>query len=1201
MSNGFTLYRWGVLIAVVLTVLLVIPSSWYNVQYADKQFEVAQNSFYQLEEETNSNLNVILSSADFTQLFQTNELTKKGITYLLYENKKLVYWSDDKVSADYEKLANHKGRVIETGTGFYYLISKSVDNRMAIGAILVQQKFHHENNYLREGFVLSGGLDEGFNFTPSLDGDRIIKNTAGETVFSLQVDPFFRGYSGTYNVKTILFFLTVLLVSILLIIHFKRKPLYSASIFLLLLLARVFFIQAHAPFFLYQTTLFSPTILAINNWFPNLGDSLINMMLLLFFSISLTSFLKNIRLTSFIYSIAIGIIFYAAFGTTSLFRGLVIDSTVSFDLTNLFQLTIFSYIGLLVIAIGFYGIFYALNQLISFSKLSTKQLVIVAIILSILNYVVQYSMGERNILFINWPLILYLFISLVSRKYLGRYNLTRALFLILILGSIGSYILVHQTALKDRRAMVVLAQKLAEEKDPIAEYLFEREIDKIKSDTTFLRKIKTYWLQPEEIDEYILNEYFNGYWEGFEFQFTFCTATDELLIQPDNQRMPCEDFFDQRIATEGNPTGAFSLFQMQSETGRISYLSKVKFQLDTSEILLFAEFNNKRFNQNEGYPELLLAQKEISRSIDLKDFSFGKYENGKLISSVGEFEFNALLTQLNIAEGAFSKSKINYRDVLHYRVNESTVIQLVSPANNLLDRFTAFAYLFTFLAIGLFIVALILPGFPIHISWRINDFTTKIQLFIVGILLVSIGSFSVASTYYIKQQYRIKNEKNIAEKLRSVLIEVNQKLGSETVLDEALSDYMTNTLIKFSNVFYTDINLYGSDGELIATSRSEIFDIGLKASIMDDAAFNAMAIEKKQLYINNERIGGLNYLSAYVPFYNLEGNFLAYLNLPYFAKQNELEAEIASFLVSSVNIYVLIFAFSIILSVLFANYISQPLRLLREKIAMLNIGASNELIKWEGTDEIGSLVKEYNRMVVKLADSVDVLARSERAGAWKEMAKQVAHEIKNPLTPMKLSIQYLKRASDDQRQDLPERIDKTTETLIQQIDALAQIANEFSNFAKMPEPKKQAIDFLPILSNAVILYDELESITLSTELKSTKVLADKDQLLRVFNNIIKNGFQSVPEGRKPQIKITVTLDSTSNQFIIKIQDNGQGIAKEDYDRIFVPNFTSKSSGMGLGLAIVKNVVEQSNGQVYFETELGVGTTFIISLPRLAEE
>ncbi len=1189
--------KWSLVVGAVLAILLMIPTNWLTQQLTAIEFSSAQTAFLTQEKEAKNSVQTLFAEKP-SNLFKNEALTVKGVTYLVFEHKKLIYWSDDKVNASYDDLKSANGEVIKTGTGYYYITTVHQESRTAVAAILVQQSFHHENNYLNTEFQFSSSLNEVYNFSLDTAGELVFKNNSGERVFSLTKASLSNGYKLINTWNTVLFLLLTLWGCFVIYFTCRKKPIIALASFLGVCLLQLLTIHFHFPPFLYQTALFSPTILAVNEYFPSFGVTIVNIIFVLFLCVSMISLISKWSSSKFGFIFTSALVYFLGFGVTKLIRGFVIDSAVSFDLTNLFQLSGFSYLGLLLIAVLFFGLFHLASRAVGFSNISATKKAGVILLLAIINYSMQYAFGERNIAFINWPFLLLLFALFVKDRFNNRYNLTRSLFLVLLLSGIGSYILVHQTAQKDRRAMSVLAQKLAEEKDPIAEYLFQQEVSMMKRDTAFTAMLQQYWLNTSQIDNYLRSEYFNGYWQGFDFQFTTCSPADELLIQPDNQKMNCIDFFDQRIETEGERTGAFPLFQMQSETGRISYLSKIRMPIDSSVVLLFIEFNNRRFNQNEGYPELLLAQKEISRSIDLQNFSFAKYVDGQLVSSVGGYDFSAQLAMQNLEQGESLKKHQQHRDMLFLKVNETATIQLVSPSIDWLDRFTSFAYLFSFLAICLFLVALLLPDFPIHVSWRIHDFTTKIQLFIVGILLVSIGLFSIASTYYIKQQYRSKNEKNIAEKLRSVLIEVNQKFGAEQQLGDTLHEYITSTLIKFSNVFYTDINLYDKSGQLIATSRSEVFDIGLKASIMDDAAFNAMSIEKKQLFINNERIGELNYLSAYVPFYNLEGEFLAYLNLPYFAKQNELEAEIASFLVSSVNIYVLIFAFSIILSVLFANYISQPLRLLREKIAQLNIGASNELIKWEGTDEIGSLVKEYNRMVVKLADSVDVLARSERAGAWKEMAKQVAHEIKNPLTPMKLSIQYLKRASDDQREDLSQRIDRTAETLIQQIDALAQIADEFSNFAKMPEPHKQPIDFLPILNNAVNLYDELENISLETSLTETKVLADKDQLIRVFNNIIKNGFQAVPESRKPQIKISVALDTSTENYRIQIEDNGQGIAEADYDRIFVPNFTSKSSGMGLGLAIVKNVVEQSNGQVYFESVIDEGTTFTISLPRL---
>lgn len=1192
------LLKWAIGIELILFLFLVLPKSWINQQYGNTQLEIAQENFIDLEVEASSNLEKILNSKELEGFVNAGL-----ISYYLFSEDSLVYWSNNNASIN-ATLSNSDidKKVFLLGDGYYYLQKSTYQKNVAISAILLQQKYFHNNAYLQNGFTLNKQLAKLYSIDTTTNQGIKFKNTNKSVVFSIQSDSPNVEFQSIRDWQISMYFLAIVLFLFILVSWIQNRSIYwYIGAILLLISLRWIGYYFHFPEFLYTSDLFSPKIFALNEWLPNLGDTILH--LLFAFAVLWLTVIRMVRKSLKMVGFVLLVVSIFIFGSfiTHLFRGLVISSTISFDLSNLYSLNPYSYLGLLVMCFLLCAIFLLIFSAFSQNKLAFKKGIWVLILLGILNYALQYFLGERNIIFINWPFILMLFVAIIQQYYEGRYNLTRSLFLIVLLSFISSYIILHQTALKERRNMAVMAQKLSEEKDVIAEYLFAKSAERMKSDSTLLSMVEHYWERPNVINDYITSNYFKGFWQGYKLQFTFCTAVDRLFVQPDNLELNCLQFFDERIEKEGSPTGSYPLFLMQSETGQISYLSRIAFEVDSSKVYFFAEFNNKRLIENEGYPELLLDQKEISRSINLGELSFAKYEHNELVASAGDYSFSSIIDSLPIEVGSIFKVKDGAHNHLYYRLNSSTILELVGQSNDWLSAFTTFSYVFTIMALLIVLIALVLKKFPIHVEWRIRDFTTKIQLFIIGILLLSIGMFSIASTYYIKKQYRSKNDKNISEKLRSVLIEVNQKLGDEKVLNSSLSEYMMQVLVKFSNVFYTDINLYGSNGELIATSRPEIFEIRLKAQLMDAKAYHMMAKEKRRIFINNEHIGQLSYLSAYVPFFNNDGKFLAYLNLPYFAKQNELEEEISSFLVSSINIYVVIFCFSIILSVIFANYISKPLQLLRENISKVNIGSSNEIIAWEGSDEISSLVKEYNRMVVKLADSADLLARTERAGAWKEMAKQVAHEIKNPLTPMKLSIQYLKRASDDQRADLSQRIDKTTETLIQQIDALAQIADEFSNFAKMPEAQKQTLDFLPILTNAVNLYDELENISLETDLIQTSVSIDKDQLLRVFNNIIKNGFQAVPEDITPKIRITATLNELTNSYQIRIEDNGQGISPSDYHRIFVPNFTSKSSGMGLGLAIVKNIIEQSNGRVYFESELGAGTTFILVLPRVAEE
>ncbi|MBL4669071.1 MAG: GHKL domain-containing protein [Flavobacteriales bacterium] len=405
-------------------------------------------------------------------------------------------------------------------------------------------------------------------------------------------------------------------------------------------------------------------------------------------------------------------------------------------------------------------------------------------------------------------------------------------------------------------------------------------------------------------------------------------------------------------------------------------------------------------------------------------------------------------------------------------------------------------------------------------------------------------------------------------------------------------------MIKFSNVFYTDINLYDKTGELLATSRPEIFEQGLVGKQMNPEAFNQIHIHKKSSFTHNENIGELNYISTYVPFRNEQHQILAYMNLPYFAKQNELENELSSFYTALINIYGLLFLISTIIAVFFANYISEPVRMIKNKISALQLGQSYDLLEWKSNDEIGALVFEYNKKVVELEKNANLLVKSERESAWREMAKQVAHEIKNPLTPMKLSIQQLERVAKGNPDDLNERIERTAKTLVEQIDTLTKIANEFSNFAKMPKAEDTEINIIPIIETTIDLYKEEDVIiTLTDECVGlATIIADKDQISRVFNNLIKNAIQAIPENIEGKIKVSISLKD--DNYLIEIKDNGTGITEDKKDKIFVPNFTTKTTGMGLGLAMVKNIVENSNGKIWFETKLEIGTSFFVEFPKV---
>ena len=392
--------------------------------------------------------------------------------------------------------------------------------------------------------------------------------------------------------------------------------------------------------------------------------------------------------------------------------------------------------------------------------------------------------------------------------------------------------------------------------------------------------------------------------------------------------------------------------------------------------------------------------------------------------------------------------------------------------------------------------------------------------------------------------------------------------------------------------------MYDVDGYLLASSRPKVFNVGLLSEQMNPIAFKNVKYFKQSEFIQTEKIGQLNYSSAYQPIYNSKNKLLGYINLQHFGQQREFENQIQKFLVAIINVFILLLAISIILAIFISNWLTAPLRLLQTSFSKVKFGKHNEQIEYNKEDEIGALVKDYNKKLEELEFAAQQLAKNEREMAWREMAKQVAHEIKNPLTPMKLSVQQLLRSYNPEDPKSEDKLKRVANSIIEQIDALTKIANEFSTFAKMPNPNEEKVELLQLINGVKELFTETDgsNISIETDLKELYINGDKDQFVRVFNNLIKNALQAVPNDRIGKVEIFVQKQNGKAR--ISIQDNGIGIEESKRFKIFVPYFTTKSNGTGLGLAMVKQIIENHNGTIDFESLEGSGTVFKIELPAL---
>lgn len=1126
--------------------------STVNPQQEANQF---QETFWEKQKQLQQDLQTFQNQFN-TADFSNQDLPNSDFSFYVFEDDKTIFWSEDILPSPFD-FSQFQDTVVFASNGWYYLKNQKHNGKQYMGVFLLKRQFSYENKYLKSEFDSDFQYPNIVDLIEAENADFVLQSKEGKVhaglVFS---ETTHLGGATAYliNLMSLLAFIGLFLSLLKLFPPQKNLLNFLIHVFAVLTLRILLFL--FVPSTWEDLALFQASTFGISILVPSLGDLLLHLIGLFYllylwkkWSVKLRwSFLGYLELFAAIAWLAVSFL---------LIQKSVSNSAINYNLNNMIDLSAESYLSLIAFALSFF---------LSFLLFDTG-----------LRRIFSYKQPKGSL----YP------------KWLSGFG--GAVFLLLVVSAIGAFTIKWKSLQVEEEQMKFILQKLAEEKDPVAEYLFTELQQNMLQDDTLKNKLGNYENQLEEIKHYLESNYFNGYWEKFEIIYTPCREEDSLYLSTGNYFTSCRDFFMERLRREGEVISSNNLFQLQNFPGRIEYLAELNFQIDSLPFTLYMELSANLITAEQGYPELLLDANSKEDDLDLNEFSYAIYENLELIYHNGAYNYSREVASKGLEP--LSYLKIEKDGFLHiaYAKDKQTTLVLSSAIPNPLDWLTAWAFLFVIFALLYVLLAFTFSAVPYHFSLKFADYSTKVQLFLVGSLMISLVAFSVGTFYYIQNQYQQKNFMNLREKVRSIDMELEQKIGAEEVLAEPLQAYITGILIKFSNVFYTDINLYDTSGTLYASSRPEIFEQKLKSLRMNPKAFEQLNRQKKSEWVQEESIGEMTYLSAYIPFRNYDNQILAYLNLPYFARQDQFQQELSSFIVSTLNIYVAIFTLALLVSVLLINQLSKPLRLIREQISGLKLGSSVNLIEWNSQDEIGALVKEYNRIVIELNESAEQLAQSERESAWREMAKQVAHEIKNPLTPMKLSIQHLQRAADAGVDDLAERMQRTTQTLIEQIDTLSNIANAFSNFAKLPEKEHVVLTVAPVLESAVHLYDHEVNIDLHIDEnnRAIQVRGDKDQLLRLFNNLIKNAAQAILDQEEGKIEVHLTQENET--CVIQVKDNGIGIPKEQIERIFEPNFTTKSSGTGLGLAMAKSIVKQMGGNISVASEEGEGAIFEVKI------
>ena len=475
------------------------------------------------------------------------------------------------------------------------------------------------------------------------------------------------------------------------------------------------------------------------------------------------------------------------------------------------------------------------------------------------------------------------------------------------------------------------------------------------------------------------------------------------------------------------------------------------------------------------------------------------------------------------------------------------------------------------------------------------------MLLVIFISFVIIGGVTIL---FFTVEYQSSNSAKLQSAMQVAKQSVQDYLKHENAFE---ADYVFDSISRSTRFKYfitdiannqkIDINIFDDRGTLFSTSQDDIYEKGLISRKMRPDAFYCLNNEGKSLVIQDERVALLSYLTAYEPLRDEDGVTLGYISVPFFSSQKDISYQISNIVVTLINLYAFIFLISGVMTVVITRWIVRTYNIISRQFERLNL-QKNERLKWPYDDEIGKLVNEYNKMVQKVEENALVLAQSERERAWREMARQVAHEIKNPLTPMKLNVQYLQQAIRNNNPNIMQLADRVSGSIIEQIDNLSYIASEFSDFAKMPEAKPEDLLLSDLLGKAAELYrnDDTLDLTLTGTETPIMIHADKSQVLRVFTNLLENAKQAIPADRRGSISIRVAEDG--GNVIVSISDNGTGIPDDVAARIFQPYFTTKTSGTGLGLAMTRKIIEMWHGKIWFESAENAGTTFFVSLAKI---
>lgn len=1158
------------------------------------------------------------------------ELEQAPYYLFAYQDDSLVFWNTNEVRPSPRLLQQVRYRQVLDLDGHRVLpqVIRYSSGRTLLVLIPLSRNYQVENKYLNSRFPACSLIPSSSELVATPEpGSFPVTDISGRALFYLLVHPedISPPVPDGWLIGLALAALLCSLIWIqLLILFFTRKKSYRSGVVVTVLLVvglRTLVYRLGLPFGLDNTPLFSSELYGYNWFLPSLGDLMLNALCFLWIIVfAMTQspyrlFFRDRPQRWYHYPLALGILALLSvfvFSIIPVLRSVVVDSQLSFDVSRFHAIDRFTILGLFTIVLlaGLAAVVIHCCNILAGNLVRRRGVKYLLLALVLIPPVLGAAPGFTNIhLFVaGWVFLFVLILDLPRMEITpDLFSPSMVFWSVFVCASVTALMIVFIHARERGKDRIAFASHVVGRQDLLMEYNFQSLGDNLERD----ERIAAFMAAPAadkraQLDEYLNIRYFSKQLNQYQPTLYLFDAAGRALYNTDTTS---DALLTERLYL-GKPSVDPRLFFNESAADNHFYLALLELRdtLDNPVGSLFLDLELKHMVNETLYPELLQPA-NINKAQGQADYDYAVYTGGHLSVQKGNYAFPVSVPDSALPQKEYEFRKTGKGDELWY-VNQGRLV-IVADANQLwLETTTLFSYLFGLQMLVSLIVMLYRFALEYFLRPRgkklIINFTlrSRIHFAMLAMVLISFLVIGSVTIYFFSSRYQSNSYSRLQSSVKNLERQLLQYNGQMAQLTPAGFDTLCHTptfksyIGQLSENQNADLSLFDRSGRLLTASQEDVYAKNLLAPLMRPEAFSRMQNGRSTL-LQRENIGGLYYLSCYVALQNERGTVLGYLNVPFYASEKELKEQISGILVALINLYAFLFLLSSLIALVITRGLTRTLNIIIQQFERLNL-QRNELLEWPYDDEIGLLVREYNKMVRKVEENAALLAHNEREGAWREMARQVAHEIKNPLTPMKLNIQYLQQALKSNHPRLQELMERVSGTLIEQIDHLSHIASEFSNFARMPDARPEILSINKVLLHVTDLFRNEPGVSIEADLpdQPAYVHMDRSQVIRVYTNLLQNAIQAL-EG-KENGRVEVSMHIEEEHVLTSVKDNGKGIAPDLQDRLFKPYFTTKTSGTGLGLAMSRKIIELWKGSIWFESQEGSGTTFFIRLPLSPE-